>query len=107
MKLRNKKTGEIAELAFVWAKYDGKSFAEFADEWEDYEPPIPEIRGSKLCKIVRDWYKYHNTDTPIYCEDACTLSIGHGARIEFQHRVFRNLEQDYTYTITELCGEEE
>lgn len=68
------------------------------------EPTEPLIDDSKACKIVRDWYNYNGSTLPVYCEDACTLSINHGAKIEFQERVFGNLRQDYRYNITELCG---
>lgn len=112
MRLRNKKTGEVMGLSMAgdiaWVgNYRYHSLAELNEHWEDYTIPEPLIKDSRACKIIRDWYEYHDTNLPIYCEDACTLSIDHSARIEFQERVFRNLEQDYRYAITELCGDEE
>lgn len=122
MKLRNKKTGEAGYLElekgdderyiglrvykndFMYKRYN--SLAELNAEWEDYEPPMLKIKSEKICKIVRDWYEYHDTNLPIYREDACTLSIDHTARIEFWDRVFADLNEYKPYTIEELCGDE-
>lgn len=128
MKLRNKKTGQIGVLeattyhggrpdniievyevgmgaVYVLAQYS--TLEGLLEEWEDYKDDEPLIKDSKACKIIRDWFNYNDNTLPLYCEDACALSINHGARIEFQKRVFGNLKKEYRYTINELCGEEE
>lgn len=112
MKLRNKKTGEIAGINFIhFTDGDIKkyfSLAELNEEWEDYTPKEPLIKDEKIRKAVRAWYDLNtNKDFAVFCEDACTLSIAHSARIEFLEKVFDNIKRDYGYPIAELCGEEE
>ena len=78
MKLRNKKTGEIADLAkrglvksdndnhiivypdgtLKYYAYD--SLAELNEEWEDYAPAEPLIKDEKIRKAVRAWAKVND-----------------------------------------------
>lgn len=115
MKLRNKKTGEIIEGKieipsygeYAWRQYNFDSIAELNKDWEDYTPKEPLIKDDKVRKAVRAWYDLNtNKDFAVFCEDACTLSIAHSARIEFLEKVFGNIKRDYGYPITELCGGE-
>lgn len=111
IKLRNKKTGEIVGLSIYGIEVHIRkeeqpfyhSLAELNEEWEDYKEPL--IKDEKVRKAVRAWAD-SNRAYPIYCEDNCTLSYNHAPRIEFENRVFANLD-GRPYTITELCGEEE
>lgn len=123
MKLRNKKTGEIVEaescnsttgaIGIYYEEKDGSvgtkdcfySLAELNEEWEDYKPIEPLIKDEKVRKAVRAWAVPNGT-YPIYFEDDFTLSYNHAPRIEFENRVFANLD-GRPYTIAELCGEEE
>lgn len=116
MKLRNKKTGKVYTACRIFfgepldnlEKTNWKTLKEFCEDWEDYTPQKPLIKDEKIRKAVRVWYDLNtNKDFAVFCEDACTLSIAHSARIEFLERVFDNIKRDYGYPITELCGEEE
>ena len=61
MKLRNKKTGEIALVNsfLVCDVFSGyKTLSDFLEEWEegeDYEPKEPLIKDEKIRKAVRAW----------------------------------------------------
>lgn len=110
MKLRNKKTGDV-----INTYYD--SLEQFNEEWEDYEPVEPLIKDEKIRKAVRAWAEASGIDTTeikaskgsIY-----TAIIGWkehrfcgGLSIDFETPLLEELEDGKTYTITELCGEEE
>ena len=131
MKLRNKKTGEVVEafeggpidLYFYPNKYEGgnefdrktyQSLSELNDEWEDYVPKEPLIKDEKIRKAVRAWAEanvinsghYHNTDIKFNATEHRLQWIQ--TSIEFNNIMgFDNLEDGETYTIDELCGEEE
>lgn len=130
MKLRNKKTGEIWDIPkmrhptmqeddisfFVYGKNEGhlfsyKSLAELNEEWEDYNPAEPLIKDEKIRKAVRAWaeacgakqIKYSIASNQYYDAD-----MGTGFSIKFLTKpVEVYLEEGKTYTIAELCGEEE
>ena len=125
MKLRNKKTGEVVEsfksgpidLYFYLNKYEEnevdrktyQSLAELNSEWEDYEPKEPLIKNKKIRKAVRAWAEANNflDDIEVHSLTAGTrFSIGH-YDIEFLGYFIYDLESNKTYTIDELCGEEE
>lgn len=133
MKLRNKKTGEIGELAGVMrltvyepnmslcgnsilGQYD--SLAELTEEWEDYKPVEPLIKDEKIRKAVRAWADMND----IRFIHMCSRTRKENARIVGQNAVGRTFTmeianeyeiricfKDYKecYTIAELCGEEE
>ena len=126
MKLRNKKTGEIGKLhcdmnispakygvfedtdirGHYW-EYD--SLAELNAEWEDYEPKEPLIKDEKVRKAVRAWAEANNFLDEIEAHSLTAgtrFSIGH-YDIEFLGYFIYDLESNKTYTIAELCGEEE
>lgn len=129
MKLRNKKTGEITDLAkrgllksdndnhiIVYPNgtlkyYAYNSLAELNEEWEDYEPKEPLIKDEKVRKAVRAWaeacgakqIKYSIAPNQYYDAD-----MGTGFSIKFLTKpVEVYLEEGKIYTIAELCGEEE
>lgn len=126
MKLRNKKTGEVFEsfkrgpidLYFYPNEHKGgddieretyQSLAELNDEWEDYAPKEPLIKDEKIRKAVRAWADANNflDDIEVHSLTAGTrFSIGH-YDIEFLGYFIYDLESNKTYTIAELCGEEE
>ena len=93
MKLRNKKTGEIF----------------YPDDWEAFVEPL--IKDEKIRKAVRAWaeacgakqIKYSIAPNQYYDAD-----MGTGFSITFMTKpVEIYLEEGKTYTIAELCGEEE
>ena len=121
MRLRNKKTGEITEIEEVnlivmsderdcyesFAEYH--SIAELSADWEDYKPKEPLIKDEKIRKAVRAWAEANNflDDIEVHSLTAGTrFSIGH-YDIEFLGYFIYDLESNKTYTIDELCGEEE
>lgn len=129
MKLRNKKTGEIIDLArrgllksdndnhiIIYPEgalkyYSYDSLAELIADWEDVEPAEPLIKDEKIRKAVRAW------------AEACCIEI-----VEITHSrksflrlmsaiagddeicIDRDIGQtldERVYNIDELCGEEE
>lgn len=121
MKLKNKKTGKITEIEEVnlivmsderdcyesFADY--QSLAELNADWEDYKPAEPLIKDEKIRKAVRAWDEANNflDDIEVHSLTAGTrFSIGH-YDIEFLGYFIYDLESNKTYTIDELCGEEE
>ena len=134
MKLRNKKTGEIIyagdELNLrnfaenhmsVVEEYKYNSLSELCNDWEDYEPKEPLIKDEKIRKAVRAWADYHNI-TEVNCGigtwDHGGLCVYDGV-LQFHSSIDRIVIQFFmddskrekikegTYTIAELCGEEE
>ena len=123
MYLRNKKTGEVVDWSFVGPtaikEYKGEdvllereryeSIEEFISEWEDYEPKEPLIKDEKIKKAVRAWAEANDFTNEIEVRslDAGTrFSEGHWS-IEFIGYFIYDLKIGSTYTIAELCGEEE
>ena len=125
MKLKNKKTGEIGKLhcdmnvspakygvfedagirGHYW-EYD--SLAELNADWEDYKPKEPLIKDEKIRKAVRAWAEANNITRVSHdaCWNAfrCTDFV-----IAFDYDFDRHdgFEDMKSYTIDELCGEEE
>ena len=114
MKLRNKKTGEIIDLDLIKNQDDGgwlwdsyKTLAELNEDWEDYSPKKPLIKDEKIRKSVRAWAevnKLEPSDTVDYSRNYYKFGGGY-CSIDFKVPV-SSLESG-TYTIAELCGEEE
>ena len=132
MKLRNKKTGEIwgipkmrhptvqeddisffAMLGTNGELFSYHSLAELNEEFEDYEPKEPLIKDEKIRKAVRAWAEandftriyydeYHNAFRNINDVGFTTISF-----LRDVDEQILPLEDGKTYTIAELCGEEE
>lgn len=118
MKLRNKKTGEIREgYISVVLQNDNKfpnpleyntvtSISELNEDWEDYKPKEPllkdypdEMRAIKA--YGHSPLRFHRHARKGYSTfNFCTLYICFNG-------LFENLKDGETYTIDELCGEEE
>ena len=119
MKLRNKKTGEIAHFAFVRANgsVDDTTLAELNDEWEDYKPTEPLIKDEKIRKAVRAWYDAidYRIDNLLCIKTSgnTRLEISDGSPKLIYISLFvdkgtlANIKDRTYYTIAELCGEEE
>lgn len=123
MKLRNKKTGRILEAekilfgngrigdALEWNTYQPavSSLAELNEDWEDYKPAEPLIKDEKIRKAVRAWAEANSLKSFEYADDD-GLGSFLGAdyeRITFNPWRQSGLKDGETYTIAELCGEEE
>ena len=117
MRLRNKKTGEVKKmwkdnicLSFSDCNKVYYSIAELNDEWEDYEPAEPLIKDEKIRKAIRAWAEANEIETVDY--DNYWVAFGRDDKtISFKDYDkclgFYGLDDNGTYTIDELCGEEE
>ena len=116
MRLRNKKTGGLANCEPIEVKtdagfHDYYSLAELNDEWEDYEPKEPLIKQEKIRKAVRSWADANEISQAKFDRNTSGFSAsddGHNllSMISFDGFVFMFVDGKY-YTIDELCGEEE
>ena len=128
MKLRNKKTGEIGVLEA--ATYHGgrpdnivevyevgmgavRSLAQYHtleelnEDWEDcYKPAEPLIEDERIRKIIRAWAGENDSMRIEYAAPKNELVDSYGNTISF-NLIFRDLKDGGTYTIAELCGEED
>ena len=119
MKLRNKKTGEVIKDAqyrnystrdgFVITtptdKYSYKSLKEFCEDWEDYNPTEPRIEDEEIREIIRAWADVNDAGKLKYNSDENSLDDIYRNTIAFNRGL--SLEDGHSYTIPELCGEEE
>ena len=129
MKLRNKKTGEIVDLAkkafvkshnnqiYVYQDnglkfYGYHSLDDLNREWEDYKPEEPLIDDVKVRKAIKAWADANKIDN----HSVETLEFDSGEHrlkwintyIEFnESEALDDLEDGMTYTLDELCGDEE
>ena len=115
MKLRNKKTGEIALVNnfLVCDVFSGyKTLSDFLEDWEDSEPKEPLIKDKKVCKAVRAWAEANDmsSDSVVICGSFDDGFETDTSSIEFDCTIrdaLRGLKRGKSYTIAELCGEEE
>ena len=123
MRLRNKKTGGLANIMgdqdffrvytdAGWHDYD--SLAELNAEWEDYKPAEPLIKDEKIRKAVRAFSEVIQEKKHILVIKQCGLGIvefSNGSRfwmrLPVSNETMDALEDRTYYTIAELCGEEE
>lgn len=119
MKLRNKKTGGLANILGeqdffrVYTDAGGadyKSLAELNEEWEDYAPKEPLIKDEKIRKAVRAWAEANGVEEVDYWNSDYRFQDAQGgSSINFEGNPIET-ESRYgndVYTIPELCGEEE
>lgn len=123
MKLRNKKTGDIA-VGYVMVgiqnneKYPNPieyhtygSIAELNDEWDDYKPTDPLIEDEKARNVFREWAEligaehfkvnhFFNSKGDITLIRSTDLTTE--PSIELPGHIGKDLE---TYNQIELCGE--
>lgn len=129
MKLRNKRTGEVKEFNEIFltktvketntatSEYVERSYCKIAElnaEWEDYKPAEPLIKDEKIRKAVRAWSKANNINSNHYYNTDIEFDHAeHSLRwintsIEFNEVTgLENLEDGKSYTIAELCGDDE
>lgn len=124
MKLRNKQSGNIYDSdQITFVIYGGEygeveetylSLDELNSDWEEVKPKEPLIKDEKIRKAVRAWAEanvinsghYYNTDIKFNATEHRLQWIQ--TAIEFNDIMgLDNLEDGGTYTIDELCGEEE
>ena len=128
MKLRNKKTGEIVDVESLghaeslkekygyqvtlsWkTKYENlsqcksyESLAELNEDWEDYKPTEPLIKGEKVRKAVRAWAEA-NGETMAKVKGACLVTVFKGLHRQLDLELNCSWTRDGVYTIEELCG---
>jgi hypothetical protein len=125
MKLRNKKTGKIKNVCLVMDKNkiavvvanmplcgnsvsgEYNSLAELNEEWED-APAEPLIKDEKIRKAVRAWASSNEVKEVLFDEHWHSFrDVDMVISFLFSYRDFDCLEDGKTYTIAELCGEEE
>lgn len=124
MKLRNKKTGEIEDLECITifecsSKTLGigesidefYTIAELNEKWEDYKPAEPLIKDKKKHKIIRACASLDSVeDVKVVkrsSDDTTTLIFGRTTLTLRGRQEYDSLQQCGTYTIDELCGDEE
>lgn len=108
MKLRNKKTGETAEIKLKLNESLPDAIRKTIEGagWEEYEEPL--IEDEKIRKAVRAWAGYNGVEEVYYF----TNGVG-GSRLDAQtvmicfYNEIEELKGWGKYTISELCGEEE
>ena len=113
MKLRNKKTGEIIDVDKIHFVFND-GYAPFSSlrvlnkYWEDYKPAEPLIKDEKVRKAVRAWAEASDVGVAKVAPFG-VFDIESSARIYFYSRVIedKDYHADKSYTIAELCGEEE
>jgi hypothetical protein len=127
MKLRYRKTGKIIELELIQINdnylneheletiYGEPITLEVLNKYcEDYKPKEPLIKDEKIRKAVRAWaeankfsifivnVKHSNT---FEIRGLADIGDAHGCSIYFKGTISK--ANNITYTIAELCGEEE
>lgn len=128
MKVKNRAIGSVCELVahgagkyiteFAVESEDGSEIAtystieELLEYWETYEPKEPLIKDKKIRKAVRAWAEVNSIKEAMYAErpdrSLCLLmDMGEDDyNIDFVGWI-PTLTDGKTYTIAELCGEEE
>ena len=113
MKLRNKKTGEIALVNnfLVCDVFSGyKTLSDFLEDWEDWEDSEskePLIKDEKVRKAVRAWAEANGIGGCVCKEEihCITFETERGMFISFENA--DPVPPEGNYTVAELCGEEE
>lgn len=106
MKLRNKKTGEIAEIKLKLNESLPDAIRRTIEEagWEETREPL--IKDEKIRKAVRAWAEA-NGAWLLLVVSSYRIEISQvDAEILFNDPVFKELPRDRQLTIIELCGEE-
>lgn len=124
MKFRNKKTDEIKNFGNlqVYAETENtderqllgnfNSFKQILEYYEDYIPAEPLIKDKKIRKAVRAWAEANGVEQVTVEKDfsSYTFFAADTGKVDitvWTDPSLSNLVKDKTYTITELCGEEE
>jgi hypothetical protein len=110
VKLRNKRTRGLANCEPIEVKtdagfHDYYSLAELNEEWEDYKPEEPLIEDEEIREIIRAWADVNDAGKLKYNSDENSLDDIYRNTITFNRGL--SLKDGHSYTIPELCGEEE
>lgn len=108
MRLRNKKTGGIYEADYMLGI---NVITELSEDWEVYKPKEPLIKDEKIRKAVRAWAEACNLKHVTY-KQASNEFYDADTRGKFAIKfalipIEVYLEDGESYTIAELCGEDE
>ena len=112
----NKKTGEIISIDIIknrddgsWVWHEPESLKSLNEDWEDYKPAEPLIKDEKIRKAVRAWAevnKIEDDEKVTYQGLYWKLYYSKVGQASIQFNVPLRIA-DGSYTIAELCGEEE
>ena len=127
MKLRNKKTGDIVDLAkrgllksdndnhiilYTDGKlkyYTYKSLTELYEEWEDYEPKEPLVEGRKQRAVLKAAARLSGATTAtvrrLDAERIVIFDFAGKCRVELKD-IGINIKNNGLYTITDIYGED-
>lgn len=105
MRLRNKKTGEIAEIKLKLNESLPDAIRRTIKEagWEEARGPL--IKDERVRKAVRAWADKANIKI-VRVDRSGSCLVNYPAIIQFFGTPFSELK-NREYTIAELCGEEE
>ena len=129
MKLKNKKTGAVANYRIILQRETGNgsneapikyvcgTLTKLNENWEDVDGTndtnIPLIKDEKIRKAVRAWAECcgfsllkHYLSEGLSCFICTDKEYNNYCRLDFTSRI-DNLEYGKLYTVTELCGSEE
>lgn len=126
MKLRNKKTGAVANYSIILQRETGNgsnkapirygcgTLAKLNEDWEDYKPAEPQIADEMAREIIKKWYNKNKIVGKLCSyggKDWLGLrgsnSVGIDWKIELRVSYKSSLKYDELYSLTELIGEEE
>lgn len=119
MKLRNKKTDAVANYRIILQRETGNgsnkapikyvcgTLTKLNEEWEDYKSAEPLIDDEKIRKAVKYWADVNNISKATCKEEmhCVTFETERGMFVSFENA--DPIPPEGTYTIAELCGEEE
>lgn len=110
MKLRNKKTGGLANMANVVVITDAghayyKSLAELNEEWEDTKKPL--IKDEKIRKAVSAWAEANSYKYAKVGFDMVSEPNNGQIQMHFEGTDIVDESEFGIHSIDELCGEEE
>lgn len=116
MKLRNKKTGGLANCEPIEVKtdagfHDYYSLAELCEEWEDYVPKEPLIKDEKIRRAVRLCADIWGANKILVIKSGSRIEFSDGTPnmryVSFMYAEWQDKIKDRTYyAVEELCGEE-
>ena len=97
----------LGEIDFNLEDRKRYTLAELNEELED-APAEPLIKDEKICKAVRAWAEANGLDKVYYSADFVRFSDDPDFSISIDfYKYLPNIASERTYTIAELCGNEE
>jgi hypothetical protein len=115
MKLRNKRTGEIAEIKLKLNESLPDAIRRTIEEagWEETREPL--IKDEKIRKAVRAWAEandikeiiiFDSSNNAPYTPVGAVEFAGNASRLKVLFRTGERFDTNMIYTIEELCGED-